>query len=536
MPLLQGEVLLLTLYADCHFYFSAPNTKPLHDRFDRRSYVYLYHDALNRRGRLEVANHAGTPDQDAFNGYLDSADIEYSYKHPTLFTITVHGRILSNTTPVPSPQQDVSQWHLPSLDIRNENKYLHKIHTTDLYFWTVEDSGLFLDSLKRVLAPGQLRILDANSTHPEHRDSMSPVVQQLEKVAIGTPTFAQPPRSNSISTTHTNNSTVPANGQTPVSPPSSPPVEQQVPGFAPAAYNPAAPAAPEPIAHREKTPPPPDAETGTGLGAAAMHDHPAAMHQQQQYMNNPLQQSFAPQPTGGMYNPGGLSISPQPGMHGGHSISPQPGIQRANTMGQHPPQPIGIPGPPSAVGMPPQSPYAPSFGPPPTAATPSFGPPPTVATGTPQNDPNSQFMPQQQHTPVQHATPNQGLQRTNTLPFQGTGYPAQQPQYAAAPSTPSFGPGAMPSPGIFPGAPQAAQPFNPTAGQQQVNNYGYGVPGQGVQHGMHQQVYIPEGMGENAKPAQAGGGQPAATGGFEQRMGKVEKGVGRFLKKLDKKF
>ena len=42
--------------------------KPPHHRFDKRSYVYLYHDALNRRGRLEIANYAGTPDQDAFMG------------------------------------------------------------------------------------------------------------------------------------------------------------------------------------------------------------------------------------------------------------------------------------------------------------------------------------------------------------------------------------------------------------------------------------------------------------------------------------
>ena len=42
--------------------------------------------------------------------------------------------------------------------------------------------------------------------------------------------------------------------------------------FAPMAYNPAAPPAPEPIAHREKTPPPPDAADGTGLAAAAAAD------------------------------------------------------------------------------------------------------------------------------------------------------------------------------------------------------------------------------------------------------------------------
>jgi hypothetical protein len=56
-------------YADVHYYFNPPISKPIsHHRFDKRSYVYLYHDALKRKGRLEVANHAGTPEQDAFSG------------------------------------------------------------------------------------------------------------------------------------------------------------------------------------------------------------------------------------------------------------------------------------------------------------------------------------------------------------------------------------------------------------------------------------------------------------------------------------
>ena len=55
-------------FADVHYYFSPPAVKPAHHRFDKRSYVYLYHDAMNRRGRLEIANSAGTPEQDAFMG------------------------------------------------------------------------------------------------------------------------------------------------------------------------------------------------------------------------------------------------------------------------------------------------------------------------------------------------------------------------------------------------------------------------------------------------------------------------------------
>jgi hypothetical protein len=66
---------------------------------------------------------------------------------------------------------------------------------------------------------------------------------------------------------------------------------------------------------------------------------------------------------------------------------------------------------------------------------------------------------------------------------------------------------------------------------------------------MHQQLYVPESYlpeggykpegyvpesGSHAKPSQ--GGQAAATGKFEQKAERIEKGVGRFLKKLDRKF
>src|SRR5579871_1011879 len=232
---------------------------------------------------------------------LNSVLIDYSYKHPTLFTITVDG-----AQPMPSPHHtvppDVSQWHLPAADQHNQGKYMYKIHTIDIYLWTADDGSLFLDSLKRVVSDPQLRIFDAPP--PEHRDSMSPVVQQLERVAISTPQ-----RTDSISTTHTSHSQ-PANMSrgTPVSLPTSAPTEaaQQ---YAPiAAYNPAAPPAPEPIAHREKTPPPPDGATGTGLKVASQHE--AGIPQ----FAGPPQQAYGQQPY--------LSGTPS---------QPQPGIQRSNT-------------------------------------------------------------------------------------------------------------------------------------------------------------------------------------------------------------
>lgn len=92
--------------------------------------------------------------------------------------------------------------------------------------------------------------------------------------------------------------------------------------FVPMAYNPAAPAAPEPIAHREDTPPPPDDGHGTGLATAATHDNYG--HSQSQ-------------PWAGV---------PQPNQYG-HYGSPPP-----QTFGSPPPAPPvaqAFAGPPSAV-------------------------------------------------------------------------------------------------------------------------------------------------------------------------------------------
>ena len=55
-------------FADVHYYYGSPTAKPPHHRFDKGSYVYLFENAAQRRARLEVANNAGTPEQDAFNG------------------------------------------------------------------------------------------------------------------------------------------------------------------------------------------------------------------------------------------------------------------------------------------------------------------------------------------------------------------------------------------------------------------------------------------------------------------------------------
>jgi hypothetical protein len=55
-------------FADIHYFYGPPTAKPPHHSFDKSSYVYLYHNPIAQRGRLEIANNAGTPDQTAFSG------------------------------------------------------------------------------------------------------------------------------------------------------------------------------------------------------------------------------------------------------------------------------------------------------------------------------------------------------------------------------------------------------------------------------------------------------------------------------------
>ncbi|KAF2192709.1 hypothetical protein K469DRAFT_694769 [Zopfia rhizophila CBS 207.26] len=491
MPPVQGEVSLLTLFADVHYYFSPPTHKPPHHRFDKNSYVYLYHQPMQQRGRIEIANHAGTPDQDAFAGHLDTVKVEQTYKHPCLFTITVDAFRGQGGSAAPSPQQDMSQWHLPAPDPRNDGKYMYRLHTLDLYFWTPDDATMFLDQLKRVVQPHQLQIVaNPAPAHSEHKtDMMNPVVAKLEKAAI-----SHSSRSPSISTPQSfpGPPTAPA-------PTASPPTSISSANFTPMAYNPAAPAAPEPIAHREKTPPPPDAADGTGLGTAALNDQHAAQY------GNPLQSSFAPQSTASQpYIPGPPSRTATQQFSG----PPTPGVQRTNTSGSLPPPP-------------PQSP------PQGQAYQQSFASPPSAPLPPGQYDPNN-------------PSPQPGIQRHSTMPVQQYANYPQSPGYPPVqspglPGTPGHQP--VPSPGY---APQGYQPLTspghpPPGGYTQ---YSYGSTAQQVPgahpYNMHQQLYRPTEQEASVDGNEPSSGQRQSNIG--KRAEKVEKGVGKFLKKLDKKF
>jgi len=539
-----SECLYQGRFADVHYYFNDPSTRPSHHRFSRGSYVYIYHNPNEHRAKLEIANHAGTSEQDAFFGYLTAASkVRYSYKQPTLLTLILDGPSI----------QGQSEWHLPSYNERNEQKYLYELHTLDLYLWTEKDAATLLGHMKAVLSSDKLDIRDAPAAlqagPAEHRDSMSPVVQQLEKTAIGQ---HFPPRAESTASAHSFPG--PPTPATSNHGPVSPPPQRQPATFA---YNPAAPAAPEPIAHREKTPPPPDDGTGTGLpGSGRRYDSPFPGHTQ--YATMP-QQSFQPslQNTPQQsYFPGPPQLQPQ--RHPSTSSIPGPpqGTPPHPQSGALPPPP-----PPPGVG-PSSSQRAPSFGSPPGQAAQPSSPPPTQTAFHRQ----SSFGP-----PVQ----------------QFASYPSQQTQYASYAPSPGFGP-SITSPGMPPAngfAPhQQQQPPTPSAppayanhtpvqlpgfpptnqalpgppahqsAQQQAaqiagySNYTYSAqqqaqPGQYNPQGsysgeMHNQLYRPTEQ-EASHGARL---QPQSQGGFSdkyrvtQRVDKVEKGVGKFLKKLDSKW
>ncbi|KAK7223885.1 hypothetical protein V2G26_011888 [Clonostachys chloroleuca] len=304
-----GEENVATLFGDIHYFYSGPEVKPRHHRFDKGSYVYLFENANERRCRIEIANHAGTPDQDAFDGFLDQTHVRYSYKQHCMVALTVAESVNQN------------EWHLPTFDPRNENKYHYKLQALDIYFWTQKDALQFINGVRRVLPPAQVEILDEPAPPPQPV-AMSQVVQKLENAAISESqsTAPNPPSQSS--------STAPAAGASglPPPPPPPPPQQQQPASFVPMAYNPAAPAAPETFQPREKTPPP-DEDPLNPLAVAVAYD----------YQKQPFTPGFPPQApipppiaSPGFARPIGAAqgLPPQPGTPG----LPHPGLQRSATM------------------------------------------------------------------------------------------------------------------------------------------------------------------------------------------------------------
>jgi hypothetical protein len=527
--------LIIGSFTDVHYYFNDPSSRPVHHRFSKGSYTYLYHNPTDHRAKLEIANHAGTPEQDAFHGSLSAVkSLVYSYKQPTLFTFVLDQAAIAAQ----------EEWHLGTYDEHNEQKYLYKIHTIDIYLWTEKDAATLLGHLQNILSLEKLDIRNAPASSKaslaEHRDSMSPVVQQLEKTAIGTHFH---PRAESTASIHSFPGP-PGSAQSggvavPPPPAQQQQQNQQLHQPAPMAYNPAAPIAPEPIAHREKTPPPVDDASGSGVPSAvgygstqyATLPHGFQPSFQPSMPNTPHQSYFSGPPQA---QPRQSSYGSLPGPPQG---SPPGNIQRTQTSSLPPPPPPPAQADPSPVQY-----------------TPSFGPPPTGQTTQPSSPPPNQTSFNRQ------SSFGQPVQQFASYPPQSPGFlnhqPQQQQQQQQQPPTPSAPPSynthtPLASPGLPPQQ-QAAKiagyssfSYNST---QQAQPGAYNA--QGAYAGdVHNQLYRPTEqesaaqLAEKSKmpyvPPQPGQERKDSFSGkykVNERVDKVEKGVGRFLKKLDSKW
>ncbi|KAH7395939.1 hypothetical protein BKA64DRAFT_746079 [Cadophora sp. MPI-SDFR-AT-0126] len=500
MAVRPGEDLAATLFADVHYFYGPRAARPPHHRFDKGSYVYLFENASQRRARIEIANNPGTAEQDAFTGHLDAAHVQYSYKHSCLVTLTVDGAQNQRNSPI-----DGQDWHLPTFDPRNENKYMYKLHTLDIYFWMKEDAVLFVNGIRRVLPPHQITVQDEPIAPPPHPEDMSPVVQKLENVAITDPSYQQGRTRDSRTTT----SSVGAAPSFPGPPISATPQSQEASNFAPLAYNPAAPAAPEAIRHREKTPPPEDGAANPLVAAAASDQG----------------QTFGAPP----YGQHGFSGPPQQHL--------QQQQQQQQSYFSNPPPPASAPPAPAPAptqypNQSPQnvqSPYAQhfqnSFAPPPTAATassPYAQPPQTQAAISPPVS-----------APPPPAYQQQQQQQTNIPVTQYASYPLS-PGQSPSMSTPSiYSPGPTPlSPGMS-GPPPPQPHVAPPGGfsQHQYTSTSNTKPLM-ADYSIHQQVYRPT-ESEAYKPKKEA---KPPRGNLEKRAGQLEKGLGSMFKKIEKKI
>jgi hypothetical protein len=148
------------------------------------------------------------------------------------------------------------------------------------------------------------------------------------------------------------------------------------------------------------------------------------------------------------------------------------------------------------------------------------------------------------------------------MPVGFSSYPPQQAQYAqyanaygappqtTGPPTPGYAAaGALPSPGMYQGQPQTQfaavqhqqqyvpvqqQVYVPATQQPQQQQQQQAYDPSAISNDIHKQLYQAEGAPAKAPPPKAGPGQPGAVGKLEKRVEKLEKGVNRFFKKLDK--
>jgi hypothetical protein len=345
---------------------------------------------------------------------------------------------------------------------------MYKLHTVDIYFWTKEDAQQFFNGIRRVLPQQQILVEDEPLLPPSHEEEMSPIVQKLENVAITDPSY-QGGRTRDSRTTSTKFTRPPI---------SATPQSEEASNFAPMAYNPAAPAAPEVIRHREKTPPPEDGAANP-LMAAATSD-------QGQTFGIPYQ---------------GIGFSGPPGQ------LPQQGYISTQPASA-PPAPFSQP-PSSTV---PQSPFAHHF-------QNTFAPPPTLTTkDAPYAQPPPAYQPQQQPQTLNQfanypGSPSVSSDMNTSGPY-STGFSAPATESTAAP------------PGGF-----AQYQYTKVSNTQPLMN----------DYSIHQQVYRPTEVeaashGHKHKSGKTPAAGKPPRGKLEDRADKLERGVGSLLKKLEKKI
>lgn len=442
----------------------------------------------------------------------------------------------------PKSGRDPDEWCLSASDPKDGRRSRHKLHTLDVYFWAPEDAKLVIECFKKLLPPNQLDVAEldpepeleqvhlkepAKSSNPAV-SAMSPVVQNLENMAVTdaysgndrgrrtaspsssflSQTLPPPPMGHAGQQIHSPSPAISdiSSHQT-ASHTSQPPARST--DYTPIAYNPAAPAAPEPISHREKTPPPIDSEAGTGLAHAARHD--------QGYVSSPPPGGYqighgTPVTFGGGY------ASPPPQQHGYSSPPPPP--QSGQVYGGSPVQQSSnsfTSAPQSSYGQ--NDPRSSA-----TSNTPSFGPGAvsTLSQGPRHSTAAETYVPQRPAQPTQ--TPSH--QFYESLP-QGR---ADKPLSHVQPQYPDY-------------LSQVSNQQTSSSPQSQgsYSQYQYSSTAQQGQQGqnpydIHQQVYRPTEVEASThhhskKPSRTSTGDRK-----ESRTDKVEKGVGRLFKKIEKRI
>ena len=458
---------------------------------------------------------------------MESTIVRQSHKHPTLCTIVVDGygsHHEGTTSPLQRPDH---HWRLPNTDPHNEGKYLFRLHTLDIYFWTVEDANTFLAFARKKLETDQLDVIDIPPNSASHDQVMSPVVRKLENVAIQDPAYLSEHRRNSrtesagvmsppnIGTSSEGMTQGTAKAQiSTASQPQDIPKAQNSAMFQPLAYNPAAPAAPEPIKDRQKTPPPIDAEIGTGLAAAALRDHSQAASSHGSLSRPP----YAHPQSSGLFSP------PPAQSHTPSLASPHPYAGHANLQSSAGPRASNassFPPPPPQSGRGSVSPYTP---------TPSFAAPPQNPSSSPSEH-SHQAVPSFSAPPQDSMAPFYGNDsaplHSPATEILGDSYVAgnRQPLQHLHPQYADYTPSGHEPP---------VGGYSHYQYSQQQPQHHHQHQNEGNEYDVHSQVYRPtEEEAHGRKPSKPSKQQ---HGRLEHGVENVDKKVNRFFKRLEKKI